>query len=578
MERICQCYLSLEKGKQLFFFAVVVSIFIIFSCIANAAEYVSMTVEPKDIGVFYENKTQQMKAYGFTASGQKVNITNEVDWYIDPAGDPYSGQGTAAGQVATIDKNGLVTIHGNWGRVTVHACLPKGCGKSFGPNLNPILGALLRPSYTVSAALIGGNGSCSPEGDSKVKSGNVLNIDLTPDAGYEVVTSNVGGSCPTGSIINNFTRYRTGQIKDDCNVDLQFSLKPVVTPSVHSTDNNGSMSPNVATPVYTNDTQVFNLTPTNSSYEALDDISDITCPNPVFSGPQNTILTVGPVVADCDVEVHFTAKPSYTVSSSVSGGNGTISPTPSTTIQKWDTATFTLTPDSSSYVASSVTGDCPAGTLTYNPGDNTSTYVTGEIMGNCSVIAHFSEQTVTVNSSVTGGNGTVTPQGDTDFPEGGTAQFTLNPATGYIANLVSDNCGAGGSFNGDNTTYTTANLSGACSVVFEFIPLTYTLTVNPPATGGVYSGADILDPEIVCGPIAVMLVGLDILDGEVCAYTYNHGDTVTMTAIESINIVDETSVEMVGAQWSGITCNEGATGPTCTFDITGNTTVTVTAP
>ncbi len=105
--------------------------------------YVKLTIEPHNVGVFYENKTQQFTAYGYTTSGEKIDITEKVDWYIDPKGYPHSpDQPVAAGAVATIDETGLATVHSTWGRVVVYAAYPKGSGsnnRSVAPLIQPLL-------------------------------------------------------------------------------------------------------------------------------------------------------------------------------------------------------------------------------------------------------------------------------------------------------------------------------------------------------------------------------------------------------------------------------------------------------
>ncbi|MBL4903234.1 hypothetical protein JYT85_01860 [Desulfocapsa sp. AH-315-G09] len=90
----------------------------------------SFTISPKDVGAFYQNKTQQFKAIAVTTAGVVLDLTNKVDWYIDPEGAPYttSSQDMTKGAIATIGNTGKASINSTWGRVMVHACYPKGCG------------------------------------------------------------------------------------------------------------------------------------------------------------------------------------------------------------------------------------------------------------------------------------------------------------------------------------------------------------------------------------------------------------------------------------------------------------------
>ncbi len=94
----------------------------------NGTELISLKITPNDVGVFYQNKIQQFKAIGVTPDGTVVDLTKEVDWYIDPEGFPYksSQQDMSEGAIATIEQDGLLTVQNTWGRVMVHASYPKG--------------------------------------------------------------------------------------------------------------------------------------------------------------------------------------------------------------------------------------------------------------------------------------------------------------------------------------------------------------------------------------------------------------------------------------------------------------------
>jgi hypothetical protein len=95
----------------------------------NGTELISLKITPNDVGVFYQNKTQQFKAIGVTPDGTVVDLTKKVDWSIDPEGFPYksSDQNMDEGAIATIDNEGLATVHDTWGRVMVNVCYPRGC-------------------------------------------------------------------------------------------------------------------------------------------------------------------------------------------------------------------------------------------------------------------------------------------------------------------------------------------------------------------------------------------------------------------------------------------------------------------
>jgi len=517
----------------------------------KAAEYVAIEIHPKHVGVFTTDGKQQFVAFGVTASGSRVNITKKVSWKSSDS------------NLVAINDNGVATIKPGVtaGQVKISCSYPKGS------SMTAVIGSLLRPSYTVNATVTGSEGLISPEGDSMVKRGNHLILDLSPDDGFEVVASLVSGTCPQGAIINDYTQYQTGAITEDCTVIIPFSEMPRVTPSKDPTHNQGSITPDGSTPVYvhTDNTQLFAISP-NTGFEVdtsltiNDEATD--CPGVTFSGNHNNTMEVGPITASCEVRVHFSSLPKYNISASTAG-DGTITPAspPLLEVQKWQTQQFTLDPDDG-FTISHIDGTCPQGTLIPATGD-TYTYTTGEIIAACTVEAHFSDNTVTLNSSVTNGPGTVTPEGDTTYVIGNTASFTLNPTTdGYIASLVSDSCSAGGDFtDATNTKYVTAALDGNCAVAFEFVLKTYTLTVSSTGDGGIHTG-NLLDGssnDIFC----YQSNPADDLDG--CTHVYTHGDTVVLHAQENFLNPDASFIS-----WTNC---PAANGQDCTVTMTGDTAV-----
>jgi hypothetical protein len=90
------------------------------------------------------------------------------------------------------------------------------------------------------------------------------------------------------------------------------------------------------------------------------------------------------VAPNCDIGAYELIV-ERTVTPSVNGGNGTISPNTPQTVNNGATATFTLTPNTG-YAIGAVGGTCPAGTLSGR------TYTTGAVTSNCTVIANFDQR------------------------------------------------------------------------------------------------------------------------------------------------------------------------------------------
>ncbi|PJI96653.1 putative secreted protein (IPTL-CTERM system target) [Acidovorax sp. 69] len=157
----------------------------------------------------------------------------------------------------------------------------------------------------------------------------------------------------------------------NANVIANFALTRTVTPVVGA---NGTVTPATPTTVASGSSVTYTINP-DPTYAPL-----ITgnCPG-VLSGNQ---YTVSPVNADCTFNVAFT-NATATVTSSVNGGNGGISPAGAQTVALGSQQTFTLTPVAG-YVARVATGGtaCP-GSLVGN------TFTTNAIAGSCTVVASF---------------------------------------------------------------------------------------------------------------------------------------------------------------------------------------------
>lgn len=475
-------FLSKIKRIRIFSFSLVFCLALVGMFLAApvfAQTYTRIIIRPPHPGVFASLGYQQFKAYGETPSRQLVDISDNVDWYLTEY--PFSAQTLNPYEVADIDENGLLTVNPGvtWGRVSVKACYPKGCGQGLtsygGSSMTSTLSILLVPKFTVTALVNGANGAIDPVGDTIVKKGNTASFSFIPDTGYEV--SSITGTCPAGSFTVGDTSYTTGPITADCTVEANFALSPVVTSSVDPTDSNGTIDPLGDTSVVTGQAQTFTLNAA-AGFEA----SSITgtCPAGSFT-VGDTSYTTGPISADCTVIAHFTQSPVVTSSVDPTDSNGSIDPLGATPVVTGQAQTFTLTP-AVGFEASSISGDCPAGSFTV--GDTS--YTTGPISTDCTVVAHFTQSPIVTSSvDVTDSNGTIDPLGEISVITGQTQTFTLTPAAGFEASSVTGDCPAGSFDNPDHTSYTTGLISGDCTVVAHFTqsPLV-TSSVDPTDSNG----------------------------------------------------------------------------------------------
>ena len=315
-------------------------------------------------------------------------------------------------------------------------------------------------TYTVTPSVNGGNGTISPSTEQTVNYDTTQSFTLTPNTGYSIGA--IGGTCPPGTLSGS--TYTTGAVTGSCSVIANFTINTyTVTPSVGT--GSGMISPNTAQTVNYDTTQSFTLTP--STGYSIGTVGG-TCPAGTLSG---SIYTTGAVTGSCTVIANFTIN-TYTVTPSVNGGNGTISPSTVQTVNYDTTQSFTLTPNTG-YSIGAVGGTCPAGTL------SGSTYTTGAVTGNCTVIANFTINTYTVTPSVGTGSGMISPNTAQTVNYDTTQSFTLTPNTGYHIASVTGTCG--GTLN--TNMYTTAAVTSSCSVIANFAINTYTVT---PSVVNVY--------------------------------------------------------------------------------------------
>ncbi|HZX89320.1 MAG TPA: hypothetical protein VFE67_01660 [Rudaea sp.] len=194
----------------------------------------------------------------------------------------------------------------------------------------------------------------------------------------------------------------------------------------------------------------------------------------------------------------------YTVTPSVSGGNGTISPDTPQTVNYNATQAFTLTPDTGYHIVTPVGGTC-GGLL------SAGTYTTSAVTANCTVIASFAQTpdhlaistvadgtagmalgafTVTVkdaaNNTVIGDANSVTltitagPGSTFDAASTNTVAFTNGVAT--FNNVIIDKAGSGYTLkatdSGDtlNVTSNTFAISAAAASALKFTPAPNNIT------------------------------------------------------------------------------------------------------
>jgi len=144
-----------------------------------------------------------------------------------------------------------------------------------------------------------------------------------------------------------------------------------------------------------------------------------------FIATKNIIYT-SPLVVMIDLAI--------TVSASVSGGNGSVSPL-TQTVNSGDNATITITPNTGYHIGS-ITDNSSA--ITSFPSSGPYTYTITNVTMSHNVVVTFAIDTFTISASVTGGNGTATAASPT-VNYNGSASITITPNTSYHIGSITDN-------------------------------------------------------------------------------------------------------------------------------------------
>lgn len=297
----------------------------------------------------------------------------------------------------------------------------------IGPILIPIKLTVVPLVITATAAP---HGTISPSGIIEPAYGSDVGFTVTPDPGYHIEDLLVDGASvgPSGS----YTFYN---VTSDHTIRATFAIDTYTITASSSGD--GTISPSGSVGTTYGSVETFSLTPATGYH-----VSSVTgtCGG-TLSG--NT-FTTSAVTGDCTVVANFAIN-TYTVTPSVPGGNGTLTPSTPQTVNYGETTAFTVTAATGYHVVG-VTG-C-GGSLVG------STYTTGSISENCTVVATFAIDTYTITAS-SGSNGSISPSGGVTVNHGSDQTFVMSPAPHYhVADVVVDgvSVGAVGSYTFEGVT------------------------------------------------------------------------------------------------------------------------------
>ncbi len=246
---------------------------------------------------------------------------------------------------------------------------------------------------------------------------------------------------------------------------------PVITASAGS---NGTISPSGAVSVPSNGSQTFTFTPA-AGYRVLSVIID-----GIASGP-SALYRFTNVMGDHTISVTFTPDVFTLTASAYLGGS--ISPSGDIVVNRGDSQTFTLTPNTGYEVRYIVVDGASKGAVT--------SYTVANVTADHTIKAYFIAIMYPITASA-GPNGSITASASVAY--GGSKTFSITPVAGYhVADVLVD-----GVSQGAVTSYTFTNVTAVHTIDASFAsnpPYQITATagsngsISPSGISTVFGGA-----------------------------------------------------------------------------------------
>lgn len=192
-------------------------------------------------------------------------------------------------------------------------------------------------------------------------------------------------------------------------------------------------------------------------------------------------ITIAGGIVTINNVILITPATTYTVTATA-GGNGSISPSGSTTVDFGSSQAFTITPNTGYHVVDVTVDDIPQGAIT--------TYTFSNVAANHTITATFALDTFTITATA-GGYGGVSPTGATTVNYGASQNFSITSNSGYaITDVIVD-----GISQGILTAYTFTNVTANHTISATFATGYYIMVtagsggIVTPATSVVSPGA-----------------------------------------------------------------------------------------
>ncbi|HMD14093.1 MAG TPA: SdrD B-like domain-containing protein, partial [Bacteroidota bacterium] len=282
-------------------------------------------------------------------------------------------------------------------------------------------------------ASAGSNGAVAPNGSVIVSYGDSVTFSFVPNLGYHVSDVVVDGNS-----IGQVTSYKFLNVTSSHTIIVSFTITGfTITPTAGI---NGTISPIGPVNInYGNDTS-FTIIP-NTGYHIdtvfIDGVSIGAMSSHIFAN----------VTANHTITAKFAIN-TYSLTSSVAGGNGTIAPLGITTINYDGVQVYTITPNTGYHIDSVFVDGSYIG--------NASPDTINDVTANHALSATFRINTYTITATA-GANGIISPSGIDTVTYGSSPVFSIVPNLGYHIDSVLVDEGVRTAVSSDTLYNVTAN-------------------------------------------------------------------------------------------------------------------------
>ena len=332
----------------------------------------------------------------------------------------------------------------------------------------------------------------------------LVEVSATPYLEYDFVNWT-----KDGEVLTTNTEY-SFNISDDVTLFANFARKTYTITALVGVG--GTITPSGNVVVEHGDDITLTITP-DEGWTVLEVLVNN---NPISTiPPAGGEYTFENVISNQSISVSFLIN-TYTITSSVGGGQGTITPLGVETVEHGASKTYTITPATNWEVIELLVNGSQISTFTPAGGD----YTIENVTANQTIVATFELKKYIISASVSAGVGSISPNGNIQVFHGDDRSFAITPGGGWQVAQLLVNGSPVTTFPVTGGTYTFENITADHTIAVTFGLKSYIIlstviegegTINPLGSTAVYHGDD---QTYVITPATNWLVKELLVDGD----------------------------------------------------------------